>query len=221
MKDFVISSNVEGLIFDCDGTIADTMPLHLEAYKKALGDDAEYLTEALFYEQAGVPATQFMQILKDQCGLDFDPAKVAHDKEKLYGEMLTAETVKAVKPVEEIARKYAGKLPMAVASGGTHENVLRTLKFAGMLDLFQAVVSADEVQNGKPAPDMFAEAARRLKVNPAHCVVFEDGIMGFRAAEAAGMEWVDVRPWYPNGQKELARAKAAGDESDGADAPRG
>lgn len=207
MKNFVISPTVEGLIFDCDGTIADTMPLHLEAYKKALGDDARHLTEALFYEQAGVPATEFMQLLKDQCGLDFDPAKVAHEKEKMYGEMLTQETVRPVKPVEEIARQHAGKLPMAVASGGTHANVVRTLELTGLLDLFQAVVSADEVRSGKPAPDMFVEAARRMAVNPAHCLVFEDGVMGFRAAEAAGMEWVDVRPWYPNGQKELARSK--------------
>lgn len=202
MKNFVIPAGIKGLIFDCDGTIADTMPLHYEAYVKVLGDAAHYFTKQMFFKHAGVPAVPTMELLKQKYDLQFDAEKVAHEKEKLYGRML--QHVKSVAAVEAIVREQAGKMPMAVASGGTLDNVKKTLDIVGLSDFFQTVVSVEEVQHGKPAPDMFLEAARRLDVPPAECLVFEDGIMGFQAAEAAGMQWVDVRPWYPN---------EAGDES--------
>lgn len=196
MEKFVISPDIKALIFDLDGTIADTMPLHYTAYQKALGNHAPLLTHAMFYQQAGVPAVQVMQILKDQHGLQIDPVETGHLKEAIYGEMLRA-GVKVVPAVAAIVQENAAKYPMAVASGGTRQNVIQTLKTVGLLDEFQAVVSADEVKIGKPAPDMFLEAARRLGVSPELCLVFEDGEMGFKAATAAAMKWVDVRPWYP------------------------
>jgi len=194
MKKIVISARTKGLIFDCDGTLADTMPLHFEAYKRALGDDARYFSEEMFFDQAGVPAPKVMGMLKKKFDLDFDPDDVAHRKEKLYGEML--EHIHPVKAVADLVHEYSGKLPMAVASGGTRENVLKTLRLIGLMDQFQAIVSADEIREGKPAPDMFVEAARRLAVTPEDCTVLEDGEMGFAAAEAAGMNWIDVRPYY-------------------------
>lgn len=198
MTDFVISADIKGLIFDCDGTIADTMPLHYLAYEKALGKDAACFTKKTFYEQAGVPAEQVMELLKDQHNLDFDPAEVAHRKEKIYHDSLTE--MSTIAAVEQIVREYGKCMPTAVASGGTRENVLKTLQLVGLDDFFDTVVAAEEVEHGKPSPDMFLLAASRLGVDPKHCLVFEDGEKGFEAAEAAGMKWIDVRPWY--GEKE-------------------
>ncbi len=193
IQTFEVPDHIKGLIFDCDGTIADTMPLHYRAYEEAMGDDGKWLTHDLFYAQAGVPAEQFLELIKKDNNLDYDSAKVADEKEKLFGERLTH--VESIKSVERVLREQHGKMPMAVASGGTTENVIRTLELLGLHGLFDAVVSADDVVNGKPAPDMFLEAARRIGVAPADCMVFEDGDKGIEAAVAAGMEWVDVRGW--------------------------
>lgn len=192
-KTFEISDHIKALIFDCDGTLADTMPLHFRSYGEALGDNAKWFTEEIFYEQAGVPAEQVMELLRDKFDLKIDAQLVARQKEELFGEYL--HQVTAIKPVEQIAHEYHGRLPMAVASGGTTENVVRTLELLGLRGLFGAVVSADDVENGKPAPDMFLEAARRMGVTAGECLVFEDGDKGIEAAVAAGMEWVDVRGW--------------------------
>ncbi len=192
-QDFAVPDHIKGLIFDCDGTIADTMPLHFKAYQEALGAEAEWLTTDFFYAQAGVPAVPFMQMLKDKHNLTYDAENVAARKEQLFGEQLTH--VETLKPVENVLRQYHGRLPMAVGSGGTLENVERTLELLGLRELFDAVVTADDVEHGKPAPDMFLEAARRMGVDPKDCMVFEDGDMGIEAAVAAGMEWVDVRGW--------------------------
>lgn len=195
METFAIPPQIKALIFDCDGTIADTMPVHYKAYEEALGENAHVFSEDMFYEQAGVPAGEVMRILKEENGLDIDPEKVAQHKETLYGHMLK-NGVKAIPAVEAVIRKYAGRYPMAVASGGTRDNVENTLKIIGLADFFEASVTAEDVTNGKPAPDIFLEAAKKLGVAPGDCLVFEDGEMGFRAAEAAGMIYQDVRPWY-------------------------
>lgn len=170
------------------------MPLHFKAYQAALGEElAPYLTEDVFYELAGIPAAPFLEIVRKQNNLEFDPEAVADHKEKLFGEIL--HEVKAIAAVEEVIRDYHEVMPMAVASGGTRENITRTLEILGLLPYFEVIVSADDVEHGKPSPDIFLEAARRIGIEPAHCLVFEDGDMGIKAAQAAGMEYVDVRTW--------------------------
>ena len=191
MPDYQIPIDLQALIFDCDGTIADTMPLHYEAYREALGEDAIHLTPEMFYAMAGVPAAPFMQALKDKYTLSFDAVAVAEHKEKLFGEIL--HHVKAIESVEKVIQQYHGKLPMAVASGGTRDNITRILEHLGLLSLFDCIITADEVPNGKPEPDIFLLAARKMGAEPRHCLVFEDADMGIKAAKAAGMHWIDVR----------------------------
>jgi len=192
MEKIIIPGHVKGLIFDCDGTIADTMPLHYKAYVDALGPvNGPHFTYDIFLELAGVPAAPVMQILKDRFNLDLDPEKVADEKEQLFGEVI--HHVTAIEAVEQVVHEYYGKLPMAVASGGTRENITRTIELLNLTKYFEAMVSADEVPNGKPEPDIFLEAARLIGVDPQHCLVFEDADMGIKAAKAAGMAWVDVR----------------------------
>lgn len=191
MPAYNIPTDVKALIFDCDGTIADTMPLHYEAYRDALGADAVHLTPEMFYAMAGVPAVPFMQALKDKYALTFDATEVATNKEKMFGEIL--HSVKSIESVEAVIRQYHGRLPMAVASGGTRENITRILEHLNLLSFFESVITADEVPNGKPEPDIFLRAADVMKVPPELCLVFEDADMGIKAAHAAGMRWIDVR----------------------------
>jgi len=187
-----IPSHIRGLVFDCDGTIADTMPLHFKAWVQALGEYGHEFPEALFYEMAGIPTVRIMELLNERHGYHLPVKEAAERKEQLYVSLIPQ--VAPVEPVVKLVHHYAGKLPMAVATGGTRAICRSTLGALGLADQFQAMVTADDVEHGKPAPDIFLEAARRLGVEPEHCCAFEDAEMGLQAARAARMVVVDIRP---------------------------
>jgi len=189
-----IPPHVRGLIFDCDGTIADTMPLHYEAWVAALRDHGAEFPEALFYEMAGIPTARIVQILNERHGYQMPVQETADHKESLYVALM--DRVEPIEPVVALVRGYAGKLPMAVATGATRAICSKTLRSLHLLDHFQAIVTADDVAHGKPAPDIFLEAARRLGVAPERCYAFEDGELGLQAARAAGMVAIDIRPMH-------------------------
>lgn len=189
-----IPPHVRGLVFDCDGTVADTMPLHYEAWVAALAEHGHDFPEALFYEMAGIPTVRIIEILNEKHGYTLPVQESADRKESLYEELLPR--VVPIEPVVELVHRYAGKLPMAVATGGTRAIVAKTLKAIHLLEHFQTIVTADDVEHGKPAPDIFLESARRLGVPPAACWAFEDADLGLQAARAAGMHVVDIRPMY-------------------------
>ena len=192
---FDIPPDTRGLIFDCDGTIADTMPLHYQAWVTALGEYGVEFPEAVFYELAGVPTDKIIEILNDRHGHRMPVRETAEWKDRLFERDISQ--VLPIAPVVDVARSYHGKLPMAVASGGYRLLVVKTLQACDLLHLFDAVVAAEDVVHGKPAPDIFLEAARRLGVPAGKCVGFEDGEMGLTALRAAGMVAIDVRPAYP------------------------
>ena len=148
------------------------------------------MSEDLFYSLGGVPTLRVAELLATHYGLNIDPWKVFHEKEALF----SARTHEAalIEPVVTFARRVATTHPVAIASGGPRDIVRRTLELKGLAALFPVVVSADDVVHGKPAPDMFLLAAKKMAVEPAHCLVFEDAEPGMRAAEAAGMKWVRV-----------------------------
>ena len=188
----LIPSHIRGLIFDCDGTLADTMPLHYRAWVAALGEHQVEFPEALFYELGGVTTPGIVQILNDRYGHQMPVQETADRKDRLYEEFIPQ--VLAIDPVVALVHEYQGKMPMAVASGGGRAIVLRTLKTIKLLDCFAAIVTADDVKHGKPAPDIFLESARRLGLAAEACFVFEDAEPGFAAARAAGMGFADIRP---------------------------
>jgi beta-phosphoglucomutase family hydrolase len=192
-----IPSTAAGLVFDCDGTIADTMPLHYRAWVAALGEHGVEFPEALFYQLAGVPTGGIIQLLNDRHGHQMPVQETADHKDELFEAMIPQ--VLPIDPVVRLVNQYRGKLPMAVASGGTRALVTRTLDALHLTDAFAAIVTADDVIHGKPAPDIFLESARRLGVPPDSCYAFEDGELGLQAARAAGMVAVDVRPMHPPG----------------------
>lgn len=179
-------------IFDLDGTLVDTMPLHYKAWDFAMrrAGLAETLNEDLFYSLGGVPTLRVAELIGVHYGMKLDPHFVFQDKETLFREIQA--DARLIEPVVAIARRVAQTHPVAVASGGTREIVERSLKLTGLAELFPVVVTACDVEQGKPSPDMFLLAADMMGVNPFECLVFEDAEPGMRAAEAAGMKWVRV-----------------------------
>jgi beta-phosphoglucomutase family hydrolase len=184
-------------LFDCDGTIADSMPLHYVAWKKALGEWGCEFGEKLFYEWGGMPIAEIISTLNKRDGLSMPVEAVAERKESLYYEMLPQ--LKAVPEVLEHIEAQHGRIPFAVVSGSTRESVTSSLKTLGLLDRFEAMVCAGEYQKSKPDPEPFLLAAAKLGVAPNECLVFEDTEMGIQAATAAGMASVRVPPaWERN-----------------------
>jgi beta-phosphoglucomutase family hydrolase len=186
-------------IFDCDGTLGDTMPLHYSAWRAALKDQPWDFPEAFFYELGGVPTERIVEILNERHGSAMPVVETARLKEELY--LKGIEDIRPIEPVVAIVNEVHGKLPMAVASGGHRRIVTRTLSCLGILDKFDTIVCAEDYRNGKPHPDPFLTAAERLGVVAEKCLVFEDTNAGIQAARAAGMQWVLV-PTPPRGAAE-------------------
>jgi HAD superfamily hydrolase (TIGR01509 family) len=192
MKLEIPAGRFGGYIFDLDGTLIDTMPLHFRAWDiamRAAGLQAP-LDEELFYSLGGVPTRRVAELIAEHYRLTIDPDAVFHHKESLFSEI--QKDAKLIGPVVDFARQVARTHPVAIASGGPRVIVHRSLELTGLASLFPVVVSADDVVHGKPAPDMFLLAAKKIGVPPADCLVFEDAEPGMRAAEAAGMKWVRV-----------------------------
>ncbi|MFY9923877.1 MAG: HAD family phosphatase [Opitutaceae bacterium] len=193
MKIQIPEGDFGGYIFDLDGTLVDTMPLHYTAWEAALRKAGlkGSLDENLFYELGGVPSRKVAALLGKRHGLTLDPVAVYKDKEEVFKASL--QKLSVIAPVVDFARRVSKSRPVAIASGGTRDVVESTLRKTGLAELFPVVVTADDVEHGKPAPDMFLLAAKRMGVPPGTCLVFEDGKPGIKAAEAAGMKWVFVQ----------------------------
>lgn len=151
------------------------------------------ISEAEFYGLAGVPTARMIEILNERHGTKVPVLEGTEHKEKRYFELM--HLLRPIEPVVELARRVKGLMPIAVASGGERYVVERSLKTIGLEGHFDTLVTASDVKHGKPAPDIFIESARRLNTAPVDCWVLEDGEAGFQAAAAAGMRWLDVRPW--------------------------
>jgi HAD superfamily hydrolase (TIGR01509 family) len=190
--------DIQGLIFDCDGTLADTMPLHWKAWQIITRKYELNFPEDRFYAMGGVPSRDILRMLSHEQGRELDPLKASTEKESAYLE--TLHQVGPIHAVVEIARAHHERLPMAVASGGTRFVIEKVLVHLGIRDLFAAVVTSEDVTHQKPAPDIFLEAARRIGVAPAHCRAYEDTDLGLTAIRSAGMEAVDVRKLGPEQQ---------------------
>jgi beta-phosphoglucomutase family hydrolase len=183
-------------IFDCDGTLADTMPLHYQAWHETLAARNAHMGEPLFYELGGVPTRDIAQILNERFGYGLDIDETAAAKEARYEQLLPR--ARPVPRVVQLVREYHGRYPLAVASGGIRRLVDRTVRALGLSDHFDTVCTAEDIRRGKPDPELFLLAAGRLGVDPADCVVFEDAELGLEAARRAGMQPVDIRPWLPD-----------------------
>jgi beta-phosphoglucomutase-like phosphatase (HAD superfamily) len=182
---------VNALIFDCDGTLADTMPAHYRAWIEILRPYGINFTEERFYAMGGMPTGKILMQLFSEVGKEPDVTLLTRKKEEAFIEKMSE--IRPIEKVVAIARQWRGTLPMAVASGGHRYMVEMTLRHIGILDWFPIVVAAEDTTRHKPEPDVFLEAARRMGVVPSECTVYEDTDLGIEAARRAGMRWVDVR----------------------------
>jgi beta-phosphoglucomutase family hydrolase len=190
MKLTLPSGKFQAYLFDCDGTVADSMPLHYIAWKKALGEWNCPFDEELFYSWGGVPPVEIVASLNKMHGLNMPVAEVADRKEIYYFDQL-ADLKPVAEVVEHVEAQY-GKIPFGVVSGSTRESVVNSLTTIGLIDRFQTIVASEDYKRSKPAPDAFLLAAERLGVAPEACLVFEDADIGIQAATAAGMASVRV-----------------------------
>jgi beta-phosphoglucomutase-like phosphatase (HAD superfamily) len=179
-------------LFDCDGTIADSMPLHYIAWSKVLSEWNCEFSEDLFYAWGGMPVAKIIATLNEKHGLNMPVEDVARRKEGYYLENLSR--LKAVPEVMEHIEASHGRIPFAVVSGSTQESVTASLKTLNILDRFDTLVCAGDYQRSKPDPEAFLIAAARLGIAAESCLVFEDTDMGIQAATAAGMASVKVPP---------------------------
>jgi HAD superfamily hydrolase (TIGR01509 family) len=192
MKLKLPSGSFGAYLFDCDGTIADSMPLHYLAWKQALGEWNCEFDEELFYAWGGLPVAEIISSLNVRHGLEMPVETVSRRKESLYYELLPQ--LKVVPEVLEHIEEGHGRIPFAVVSGSTRESVAASLASLHLLDRFETLVCAGDYQESKPDPEGFLLAAARLGVVPESCLVFEDTEMGIQAARAAGMASVKVPP---------------------------
>ncbi len=176
----------QAIIFDCDGTLVDTLGAHAEAFQDALRPYGVTVTRSWCEAHSGQsPATVVTAIERE-----IAPLPVAHNvvlKAYVEGFQRNLHLIEEVEAVSSVARRWKGTVPMAVASNGRKANVLATLQSVGLLSLFDTVIAIEDVAKGKPEPDLFLEAARHMGVAPAHCLVLEDSEEGMSAAERAGM----------------------------------
>ncbi len=179
-------------LFDCDGTIAHSMPLHFLAWNKALAQHNCPFPEDLFYSWGGRPVPEIITELNRNHGLNMNVEQVSEEKENLYLELLPQLT--AIPEVLDEIHRMHGKIPFAVVSGSPRESVIRTLESLKILPLFEVLVCAGEYARGKPAPDPFLIAAEQLGIPSADCLVFEDADLGIQAATAAGMRSIKTAP---------------------------
>jgi beta-phosphoglucomutase-like phosphatase (HAD superfamily) len=195
-KELAVDPRAQGLIFDIDGTISDTMPIHLIAYQQTASEYGFEISPELFYSMSGIPAYQTSVILKEKFNKDFDPQEFADKKESNF--LKNIHLANPILPVIKIIEEYSGKLPMACGTGGTRFYAMKTLELAGVRSHFEHVVTAEDVENHKPHPDTFLKAAELIGVAPEFCQVFEDSKLGIQAAEAAGMIATDILPYLQN-----------------------
>lgn len=187
----VVPDGVRGLIFDCDGTLADTLPLHYAAWEETFAERGLPCPMEFLIQHNGKPTHLIVALYNAAFDLTIDVERFTADKERRTYALL--ERAKPIAPVAMVVRRHAGRLPMAVVSGSNRANVERVLRAIDMHELFAAVLTADDGLPPKPAPALFLEAARRLGVEPHACQVFEDADSGLEAARRAGMLAIDVR----------------------------
>jgi beta-phosphoglucomutase-like phosphatase (HAD superfamily) len=186
-----VPSHIRGLIFDCDGTLVDSMPLHMKAWEHAILKAGAVWDYDFFFSKKGMEEKEIVDLYNREFSMALDRIATVHAKHAFFREHPSE--FKPIMSVVDVAWRYKDKIPMAVASGSTRQNVHLELETIGIKHLFDAILTADDNIKPKPAPDIFLEAARRIGVSPHLCQVFEDGELGLGAARRAGMLATDVR----------------------------
>jgi HAD superfamily hydrolase (TIGR01549 family) len=196
MEKICISPDIRGLIFDCDGTLVDSMPLHMSAWKAAFKRYNSYYNEDFLYSLKGMKELEIIDLYNKNFKTDLDPFLMVNTKHDFFMDHINE--VKPIDLIVNIAKSYYGQLPLAVVSGSVEKIVKSELKVLEILNLFEVILTADDPYKPKPDPDIFLAAASKLNLTPEYCLVFEDGDAGIIAAVKAGMKTVDIRKYTNN-----------------------
>lgn len=184
----------DAVIFDCDGTLVDSMPIHFLAWNRTMTEVGIELPEDRFYAMGGIPTHRIIEMLAHEQRVLVDAHATAKRKEEAFYELI--HMLEPIHIIVEVAQKLRGVKPIAVASGGSRHGIERQLHHVGIFDWFDTIVCAEDTTRHKPDPDVFLESARRLATSPEKCLVFEDAELGIEAAKRAGMDWLDVRNYF-------------------------
>ena len=182
------------ILFDCDGTLADTMPAHYRAWLHVTKHHGILFDEDRFYALGGRPTRDILATLANEASIEIDLDHASEMKESAFLEQV--KHVKAIDPVIAALRRAHGHVPVAVVTGGYRDVCEKILLQIGIREFFDCIVASEDTNRHKPHPDPFLEAARRLGVAPEGCLVWEDSDLGIEAARQAGMSWIDVRSFH-------------------------
>lgn len=191
-----IGDEVKALLFDLDGTLVDNMQLHIDAWIESGTHFGLEVTANMIQINAGIPTKQLIEKLSSENQWTVDIHEFTAFKQAKYKELkANAGPIKKIEPIIEIVKYYYDKIPMTIGTGSSRSNAISALEDAGIIDCFELVVSADDVEHPKPHPEVWLKAANHIGVEPKDCLVFEDGEKGMEAADAAGVPWIDVRKY--------------------------
>lgn len=193
-NDFELAKTSKAIIFDCDGTLVDSMPVHFLAWHETITRYGIIFPEDRFYALGGMPSHRIIEMLAAEQGIAIDANRVATEKEQAF--LTRIDLLVPIQSVVQVASQYRGSKPIAVASGGFREIILQQLIQVNMANWFDTIVTAEDTVRHKPEPDVFLEAARRLGVEPESCLVFEDADLGVEAAKRANMNCIDIRTFF-------------------------
>jgi len=187
----IIKEDVKALIFDCDGTLVDSMPLHMSTWKESFKFFNEKFDYSYLYSLKGMREIEIIGLYNKKFRTNINAEEMISKKHDFF--LKNINNIKPIEAVVDIAKEYFSKLPLAVVSGSVREIVQKELEVVGILNLFQLILTGSDLFKPKPEPEIFIEAARGLNVLPQQCLVFEDADTGIEAAEKAGMKSIDVR----------------------------
>jgi HAD superfamily hydrolase (TIGR01509 family) len=188
-----IYPNAKALIFDLDGTLSDSLPVHIASWNTVCGKLGCTFDERILVEMTGAPTLSFAERIKREQNLEIAAEELVEMKQQEFWKNINQ--IKPHAAVIELMKSAHGKIPMAVGTGASRTSAMLQMKELGIDDLFDFIVTADDVDRHKPEPDTFFKCAELMCVDPKFCQVFEDGELGMQAAQTAGMLLTDVRPF--------------------------